>query len=130
MDMTFLCAALALMLIIIVRDILRKKYNIDMDKIDVTKLKQFGKGEKMTPSPNAKHVIQKSTGNKSVILVDAGANKATVMATLRQITGIDYNSAKNLVESIPAVVMSNVSEKEADMNKKALEYVGATVEIK
>lgn len=130
MDMTFLCAAFALMLIIIVREILRNKYNIDMDKIDVSKLKLFVKRGKMAPSPNAKHVIRKSTGNKSVILVDAGANKATVMATLRQITGIDYNSAKNIIESIPSVVMSNVSEKEADMNKKALEYVGATVEIK
>lgn len=130
MDMTFFYAALALMLIIIVREILKNKYNIDMDKIDVSKLKQKLMREKLSPVLNDKHVIKKSTGNKNVILVDAGANKATVMATLRQITGIDYNSAKNIVESIPTVVMSNVSEKEAVMNKKALEYVGATVEIK
>lgn len=130
MDMFFLYAALVLMLIIVVREFLRKKYNIDMDKIDITKLSKNKQKQKMPLNPSSKHVIKKTTGDKSLVLIDAGANKATVMATLRQITGMDYTSAKNIVESIPAVIMQNVSEKEADMNKKALEYVGATVEIK
>lgn len=123
MDMRFLYAAFAIMLIVIVREVLRKKFNIDMDNINLNKLKSVF-------NANNKDAIVKSTGTKSLILVDCGANKATVMATLRQITGLDYTAAKNIVESTPAVFMSNVSEKEADMNKKALEYVGATVEIK
>ena len=110
MDMRFLYAAIAIMLIVFAREFLRRKFNIDMD--------------------NIKDAVVKSTGNKSLVLVDCGSNKATVMATLRQITGLDYVAAKNIVESTPAVFMSNVSDKEADMNKKALEYVGATVEIK
>ena len=94
-----------------------------MDNININKLKSVFKD-------NTKDAVVKSTGNKSLVLVDCGSNKATVMATLRQITGLDYVAAKNIVESTPAVFMSNVSDKEADMNKKALEYVGATVEIK
>lgn len=130
MDLFFLYAAIVLMLIIIIADFLKRKYNIDMDNIDISKLKKSSnKNLKMAPKPNEKHVIKKSTGDKKLVLVDVGANKATVMATLRQITGIDYSSAKNIVDSVPSVVMENVSEKEADMNKKALEYVGAKVEI-
>ncbi len=123
MDMRFLYAAIAIMLIVFAREFLRRKFNIDMDNININKLKSVFKD-------NTKDAVVKSTGNKSLVLVDCGSNKATVMATLRQITGLDYVAAKNIVESTPAVFMSNVSDKEADMNKKALEYVGATVEIK
>ncbi len=123
MDMRFLYAALAIMLIIFAREFLRKKFNIDIDNININKLKSALK-------PNNKDAVIKTTGTKSLILVDCGVNKATVMATLRQLTGLDYAAAKNIVESAPAVFMSNISEKEADMNKKALEYVGAKVEIK
>ena len=130
MDLTFLYAALALMLIIIGREILKNRFNIDMDKIDISKLKNLKSKLNVSAKPNTNHVIKKSTGVKSLVLVDVGANKATVMATLRQITGMDYNSAKSIVNSTPAVFMSNVSDKEADLNKKALEFVGARVEVK
>ena len=123
MDMRFLYAAIAIMLIVFAREFLFRKFNNDMDNININKLKSVFKD-------NTKDAVVKSTGNKSLVLVDCGSNKATVMATLRQITGLDYVAAKNIVESTPAVFMSNVSDKEADMNKKALEYVGATVEIK
>ena len=118
MDMRFLYAALAIMLIIFAREFLRKKINININKL------------KSALKPNNKDAVIKTTGTKSLVLVDCGVNKATVMATLRQLTGLDYAAAKNIVESAPAVFMSNISEKEADMNKKALEYVGAKVEIK
>ncbi len=123
MDMRFLYAAIAIMVIVFLREFLKKKFNFDMDNINLNKIKS-------TFSTSNKVAIVKSTGTKSLILVDAGANKATVMATLRQITGLDYTNAKNIVESAPSTFMSNVSEEEANMNKKALEYVGATVEIK
>lgn len=124
MDMNFLYAGIAIMLIIILRDVLKKRYGFDMDSIDVTKY-----AAKLKPV-NKSSVIEKSTGGKKLILIDAGANKATVMATIRQITGIDYNSAKSIVNTTPSEVLSNVSEKEADLTKKALEFVGATLEIK
>ena len=123
MDMRFLYAALAIMLIIFAREFLRKKFNIDIDNININKLKSALK-------PNNKDAVIKTTGTKSLVLVDCGVNKATVMATLRQLTGLDYAAAKNIVESAPAVFMSNISEKKLIWIKKALEYVGAKVEIK
>lgn len=124
--MKFLYAGIAIMLIIILRDFLKKRYGFDMDNFDIskytTKLKPVKKVSVIKREPVSK--------GKKLILVDAGANKATVMATLRQITGIDYNAAKTIVNSTPAEIMTNVSEKEADLTKKALEFVGATLEIK
>lgn len=129
-DKTLLFWAIVFMLIFIVKDFLKKKYNIDMDNIDVIKkLKQLQKHT----NPNSKeqlHIINKGTGNHSLVLLDAGTNKATVMATLRQITGLDYNSAKAIVESAPSTFMKSISDKEADLTKKALEFVGAKIEIK
>ena len=119
-------AAIILMLIIIVREVLRKKYNIDMDKIDVKNLKNI-KSQIRQANPTA---VSRGTGSKKIVLQDAGTNKATVMATLRQITDMDYNTAKSLVETAPSTVLTDVSEQEADLTKKALEFVGATVEIK
>lgn len=120
-DTTLLLCAIAMMIIIIVRDYLKKKYNIDMDKVVISK--------------NSIHVekapvINKGTGKNSLVLLDAGANKATVMATLRQITGLGYADAKKVIEFIPTTFMTSISDKEADLTKKALEFVGAKVEIK
>ena len=121
-DMPFLYAAIALMVILIAREFLKRKFNFDMDNVDSTKLKAL--------LASKKDAIKKSTGEKSLVLISAGENKATVMATLRQITGLDYYEAKKLVDSAPSVLMSNISEAEADLNKKALEFVGAKLEIK
>lgn len=136
----FLYGAIAIMLIVIISDFLKRKYNVDLDNFDYQKVKAWffeclEKG-KFGPMINnlsiSKKIVAPTNDNKgkSLVLVDAGSNKATVMATLRQITGIDYMAAKNIVESVPAKFMDNVSEKQADLTKKALEFVGAKVEIK
>lgn len=133
LDERFLYGAIALMLIIIVRDLLKKYSKFDMDKFDVLKFtfnfrrfcliylkKIFG---------SKKYIINKNTGTKSLAIVDAGENAITVMATLRQITGITYDHAKWIMNAVPAVFMTNISNEEAEMTKRALEYVGAKVEI-
>lgn len=130
MDMPYVYAALAIMLIIFAREILRRRYGFDMDNVNMEKLKALFKGQKVGLKKDEDFVIKRTSGDKSLVLSDAGVNKATVMATLRQITGIDYNSAKKIVESAPYTFMTNVSDKEADLTKKALEFVGAKVEIK
>ncbi len=124
MDLKFLYAGIALMLIIILQDFLKRKYGFDMNNF---KIEEHLKKEN---HPNKKFVIKKNTGAKKLVMINAGANKAHVMATLRQITGIDYNSAKTVVETVPSEFMVNISEEEADLTKKALEFVGATVQIK
>lgn len=128
--MPYVYAALAIMLIIFAREILRRRYGFDMDNVNMEKLKALFKGQKVVLKKDEDFVIKRTSGDKSLVLSDAGVNKATVMATLRQITGIDYNSAKKIVESAPYTFMTNVSDKEADLTKKALEFVGAKVEIK
>ena len=134
LDERFLYGAIALMLIIIINEYVCKKYmKFDMDKFDVLKFtlnfrrfcqiffKKFFGGKKF--------IIEKNTGSKNLAIVDAGDNEATVMATLRQITGISYDHAKWIIKAVPTVFMTNISAEEADMTKKALEFVGAKVEI-
>lgn len=73
--------------------------------------------------------IKKTTGTKKLVMLNQGKNQATVLATLRQITGVDYDRAKNLVHSTPSTLMTNVSEEEARISKEALEFVGAKCKI-
>ncbi|MCM1339328.1 MAG: ribosomal protein L7/L12 [Muribaculaceae bacterium] len=122
--MPFLYAAFAIMAIVFLREYLRKRYNFDMDNVDISNLKN-----KLKPV-NKDSVIRRTSGSKRLILLDAGDNKATVMATLRQITGIDYNTAKQIVNAAPSEILADTSEKEASLTKQALEFVGAKVEIK
>lgn len=122
-DPIFLYGAIAIMLIVIIKDFLKKKYDIDIDNLQLIETVNKPQSQNIP-------VITKGTGTHSLVLVDAGSNKATVMATLRQITGLDYNTAKNIVNSVPSEFMTEISDKEADLTKKALEFVGAKIEIK
>ncbi len=131
MNMFYLYAAILIMLIVIVSDFLKRKYNIDLNNLHASDFKLIEKVP--TPASNvqvAKCVIKKGTGETSLILVNSGKNKATVMATLRQITGLDYNSAKSIVDTAPTVFMEKISVEEANLTKKALEFVGAKVDLK
>ena len=139
-DMRFLYAAIAIMLIIIIRDLLKKYCNFDMDNVDIDKTsKKWRRFLKIAAKEILRirkklvgraPIISKNTGNFSLIMLETGVNKATVMATLRQITNIDYKTAKDIVESAPVKFMKNISDKEALLNKKALEFVGAKIEIR
>ena len=134
LDERFLYAAIALMLIIIGRDLLKKYAKFDMDKFDV--IKYIKNSKRMSIILGKKYfgkkdfIIAKNTGKNNLLLSDVGENKATVMATLRQVTGITYDHAKWIVEATPAIFMTGLSDDEADMTKKALEFVGAKIEIK
>lgn len=127
MNMFYLFAAIAIMVIVILRDVLKKKYNFDMDNVNLKDFKIIEISDKKETSSS---VIKKNTGTHSLVLVDSGVNKATVIATLRQITGMDYSAAKQIVYSPSSIFMTGISAKEADLTKKALEFVGAKVEIK
>lgn len=85
---------------------------------------------KSVSKDNISPIIIKNTGEKSLILLDCGENKATVIATLRQITGIDLAAANIATSNLPSILISQVSEQEAELSKQALEFVGATLEIK
>lgn len=73
--------------------------------------------------------IHKTTGTRKLIILNQGKNQATVLATLRQITGVDYDKAKSIVNSAPSTVLTNISDQEAQLSKEALEFVGAKCKI-
>jgi len=66
----------------------------------------------------------------TVTLKDIGANKISVIKTVRELTTLGLKEAKDLVESAPATVREGVNKDEAAAIKQKLEGAGATVEIK
>jgi large subunit ribosomal protein L7/L12 len=65
-----------------------------------------------------------------VILAAAGEKKIEVIKVVRQLTNLGLKEAKELVEAAPKPVKSAVSKDDAAAAKKALEEVGAKVEVK
>ena len=66
-----------------------------------------------------------------VVLVDAGANKISVIKEVRGVVpGLGLAEAKKLVESAPQKVKEGAKKEEAEEIKKKLEAAGAKVEIK
>ena len=64
-----------------------------------------------------------------VELTEMGERKVEVIAAIRDITGLGLAEAKTLVESAPIMVKEDISEKEAEDIKAALEEIGATITI-
>lgn len=65
-----------------------------------------------------------------VVMTSFGANKVSVIKTVRSITGLGLKEAKEAVESAPTTVKEGVSKAEAEEVVKQLEEAGAAVEIK
>ena len=65
-----------------------------------------------------------------VILKEGGASKLAVVKLVKELTGKGLKEAKDLVDSVPAVVKEAVSKDEAEALKKQLEEAGAVVELK
>jgi large subunit ribosomal protein L7/L12 len=65
----------------------------------------------------------------TVTLKDIGANKINVIKAVREVTTLGLKEAKDLVESAPVAVKTDVAKDEADNVKKKLEEAGATVEV-
>jgi len=65
-----------------------------------------------------------------VILMEAGAEKIKVIKVVREKTGLGLKEAKAVVDEAPKPVKEKVSKEEAEAIKKALEEVGAQVQVK
>lgn len=65
-----------------------------------------------------------------VILAAAGSEKIKVIKEVRGITGLGLKEAKEVVDNAPKALKEGISKDEAEEIKKALEAVGATVEVK
>ena len=66
----------------------------------------------------------------TVVLLEAGANKVSVIKAVRELTGLGLKEAKDLVEGAPQNVVENVSKQAADEVAKKLTEAGAKVQIK
>jgi large subunit ribosomal protein L7/L12 len=66
----------------------------------------------------------------NVMLLDAGANKVSVIKAVREITGLGLKEAKDLVEGAPKTIKEGVSKEEAAKIKEVVEKAGAKVQVK
>jgi len=66
----------------------------------------------------------------TVILASFGEKKINVIKEVRALTGLGLKEAKEMVESAPKEVKSDIPKDEAEKIKEQLEGAGATVEIK
>ena len=66
----------------------------------------------------------------TVTLTDFGANKVGVIKAVREITGLGWKEAKDLVDGAPKPVKEGVAKADAEAAKKKLEDAGAKAEIK
>jgi len=66
----------------------------------------------------------------TVVLLEAGANKVSVIKAVREITGLGLKEAKDLVDGAPKPVKEGVDKATSEDIKKKLEEAGAKVEVK
>jgi large subunit ribosomal protein L7/L12 len=66
----------------------------------------------------------------NVVLLEAGANKVSVIKAVREITGLGLKEAKDLVDGAPKPVKEAIAKADAEAAKKKLEDAGAKVELK
>ena len=66
----------------------------------------------------------------TVMLLEAGAQKVSVIKAVREITGLGLKEAKDLVDGAPKNVKEGIAKADADAAKKKLEDAGAKVELK
>jgi large subunit ribosomal protein L7/L12 len=66
----------------------------------------------------------------NVVLLEAGANKVSVIKAVREITGLGLKEAKDLVDGAPKPVKEGIAKADAEAAKKKLEEAGAKVELK
>lgn len=67
----------------------------------------------------------------NVVIASAGANKISVIKALRELVPtLGLKEAKDLVDTAPKEVMTQVNKKTADEAKTKLTTAGATVELK
>ncbi len=77
----------------------------------------------------AAEVVEEKT-SFDVVLKEAGANKLQVVKAVKEQTGLGLKEAKDIVDAAPATVKEGLDKAAAEALKKALEEVGAVVELK
>ena len=71
---------------------------------------------------------EKTTFN--VVLAEVGGAKLQVVKAVKEACGLGLKEAKDLVDGCPSTLKEDLSKDEAENLKKAIEAVGAKVELK
>jgi large subunit ribosomal protein L7/L12 len=66
----------------------------------------------------------------TVMLLEAGAQKVSVIKAVREITGLGLKEAKDLVDGAPKAVKEGIAKADADAALKKLVEAGAKAELK
>ena len=66
----------------------------------------------------------------SVMLLEAGANKVSVIKAVRELTGLGLKEAKDLVDGAPKAVKEGITKADGEAAKKKLEDAGAKAALK
>ena len=66
----------------------------------------------------------------NVVLLEAGANKVSVIKAVRELTGLGLKEAKDLVDGAPKPVKEGIAKADAEAAKKKLEEAGAKADLK
>jgi large subunit ribosomal protein L7/L12 len=66
----------------------------------------------------------------NVMLLEAGANKVSVIKAVREITGLGLKEAKDLVDGAPKAVKEAIAKADAEAALKKLTDAGAKAEMK
>jgi large subunit ribosomal protein L7/L12 len=66
----------------------------------------------------------------NVVLVEAGAQKVSVIKAVREITGLGLKEAKDLVDGAPKPVKEGIAKADAEAAVKKLIEAGAKAELK
>ncbi len=66
----------------------------------------------------------------TVMLLEIGAAKVSVIKAVREITGLGLKEAKDLVDGAPKAVKEGIAKGDAEAAKKKLEEAGAKAELK
>ena len=66
----------------------------------------------------------------NVMLLEAGANKVSVIKAVRELTGLGLKEAKDLVDGAPKAVKEGIAKADAEAALKKLTEAGAKAELK
>ncbi|RQP21179.1 50S ribosomal protein L7/L12 [Piscinibacter terrae] len=66
----------------------------------------------------------------NVVLLEAGANKVSVIKAVRELTGLGLKEAKDLVDGAPKPVKEAIPKADAEAAAKKLVEAGAKAEVK
>ena len=64
-----------------------------------------------------------------IYITDAGPRKIFVIKEIRGLTSLGLKEAKDIVDSVPALVLAGVSKEVVDLAKRALESAGASISV-